>query len=61
MCEEVREFAEINDLVEPAPSERAWGGVMRHAAKENLIKSLGFSRKNKPEAHRTVAVLWEVC
>lgn len=54
-AEDVRVWARH---VPPAPSLRAWGNVMVRAAKEGLIKAVGYERVNNPLAHSTPATVW---
>lgn len=57
LAEEVRSYASQRGLDEP-PSKRAWGGVITRAARQKLIKSIGFGLTTNPLAHRTPATLW---
>jgi hypothetical protein len=54
-AEDVRNWARH---VPPAPNLRAWGNVMVRAAKEGLIKAVGYERVNNPLAHSTPATVW---
>ena len=42
LAETVRDFAEKRGLV-PPPDERSWGAVMRRAARNNLIRRIGYA------------------
>lgn len=42
ITEEVREWAENMGLVHPPHDGRAWGHVMKRAAKNELIKKIGY-------------------
>lgn len=57
--EDVRFYAEERGLPLP-PSKRAWGAVIVKAAREKLIRSVGFGLTKNPTAHRTPATLWVV-
>jgi hypothetical protein len=57
MAEQVREFAEENGLPQ-APSNRAWGGIIRRAAMEGLIKRAGFGTVSNVRAHSCFASVW---
>lgn len=56
MTEDVREAAK--GIIDTPPSERAWGCVIVRAAKNNIIQSMGFAKKKRPEAHLTPAIQW---
>lgn len=43
LTEHLRAWAESAGIVEPAANERAWGAVMRRAAKEGLIQKIGYA------------------
>lgn len=57
MAEEVRVQAELNDVPVP-PSLRAWGSVIARAAKNELIKRVGYRQVRNVKAHCTPATLW---
>lgn len=42
LAEDVREFAEVRGLEAP-PDGRAWGAVMRAAARDRLIDKVGYA------------------
>lgn len=46
-------------LVPTPRSQRAWGGVIRRAAKEGLIWQDGFKKVKNVLAHRTPAAVWK--
>lgn len=46
--------------VPEAPSNRAWGGIMRRAAKEGLIYRIGFQSVKNPKAHCAPCSVWKV-
>lgn len=58
MAEEVRVAA--TDVVPEPPSKRAWGSIFMKAAKNEVIKRIGFKKTTNPKAHRTPATLWQV-
>lgn len=46
--------------VVPSPkSQRAWGGIIRRAAKEGLIFRAGYKNVKNILAHRTPAAVWK--
>ena len=57
MAEDVRTSADCN-IPEP-PSKRAWGAVILKAAREGIIRRVGYRETQNPAAHRTPATLWE--
>lgn len=58
MTEDIRDYAYQKGLERP-PSERAWGGVMRKAAKMGWIRCVGYQKVNNANAHRTPAAVWK--
>ena len=54
MAEEIRMIANVPI----PPSKRAWGAVFLRAAKEGLIRRVGYRETSNPLAHRTPATLW---
>jgi len=52
-------LASKGSVPEP-PTNRAWGGVVRKAAKEGKLVNLGFQKKKSEGSHSTPAVLWGV-
>jgi len=57
MAEELRQFAYEKGFERP-PSERAWGSVLHKAAKQNLIRMVGYAKVSNPNAHNTPAAVW---
>lgn len=57
MCEDIR--LKSCEAVPWPPSARAWGGVIRRAAKAGLIKRIGFKNVKNVKAHCTPATVWE--
>lgn len=56
-AEEVRSYAAQIDF--PLPKNgRAWGAVFTRAAREKVIKSIGYAKVSNPKAHATPAALW---
>ena len=45
-------------LVPEPPTKRAWGSIVRKAAKEGKVFNLGFQKKTSEGSHGTPAVLW---
>jgi hypothetical protein len=58
MAEDIRLFAIENGLPKP-PSERAWGAVIKRAAKSGIIKKVGHQAVSNPRAHKAFASVWE--
>jgi hypothetical protein len=58
--EEVR-VAAYEHAVPPSPSDRAWGGVIKKAAHEGVIRQIGYIKVRNPRARRANAALWESC
>lgn len=58
MCEEVRDFAHIVLGLPQPPSARAWGSVMKHAAKQKIISRIGTGQVTNPKAHCANAGQW---
>jgi hypothetical protein len=57
-CDEVRLWASVGGLEVP-PEARAWGAVMRRAAKEGLIVPTDrFRASTDPFCHRSPARVW---
>ena len=42
LVEEVRDWAEALELIEPPANGRAWGAVIRRCAKEGIIRKDGY-------------------
>lgn len=57
MAEDVWMSAEC-DVPEP-PSKRAWGAIIARAARQGLIRRVGYRETKNPWAHKTPATLWE--
>lgn len=58
MVEDIRAFAESRGFT-PAPSARAWGPVIRTAAREGIVVSKGYAEVKNPKAHKTPATVWQ--
>jgi hypothetical protein len=58
MTEEVR--AASYGIVPEPPSLRAWGAVIVRAAREGLIRRIGYQQVKNANAHMTPAALWGV-
>lgn len=56
IAEEVREWAEREMLISPPHDSRAWGQVMRRAAREGRIRKLGY--KPAKSSNLSPKVLW---
>jgi hypothetical protein len=57
--EYIRQYAEQNGLPFP-PDKRAWGAVMRRAAKAGYIRKVGWTTATDPKVHCNPVSLWEV-
>lgn len=55
MAEDAREMAELYGLAKPA-DKRAWGNVMRTAARRGLVRSCGYAPARS--SHLSPKVLW---
>jgi hypothetical protein len=55
MAEDVRLWA---SWVPRPPSARAWGSVFVSAARNKIVRSVGWGRTKNVNAHRTPAMLW---
>lgn len=55
-CEEFRQWCEGRLM--PPPHDRAFGGVIRMAAKNKIIRQVGFDKTENPKAHRANCALW---
>lgn len=58
MCEDFREFTLKSGFDQP-PHQRAFGWVIRKAARDGLIVSVGYGQTSNPNAHRAVASYWK--
>lgn len=58
MVEDVRTAA-LYTVPKP-PSNRAWGGIVKMAISNGLIKRIGFKAVKNPKAHGTPATVWQV-
>lgn len=56
MAEDVR--AASQGIVPPPPSMRAWGGIIRRAAKAGLITRIGYKSVINPKAHCALCSVW---
>lgn len=56
LAEEAREWAEAMELVDPAKNERAWGAVLRRAAKLQIIRKVGYAPAKS--SNLSPKVLW---
>lgn len=57
--EEVRAVAHLYDLPDP-PHARAWGGVVRGAAMDGLIRKIAVTTSEAAHCHCSHVGLWEV-
>lgn len=58
MTEQFRNWAKIFKRLSDPPSARAYGGIMRKAAKAGLIKKIGYDQVTNPTAHCANAAVW---
>lgn len=57
MAEDVREWATKRGMRKP-PDNRAWGLIFQRAAREFVIKSLGWRTQSSPNCHGSPKNLW---
>lgn len=57
LCEDFREHCERMNLTAP-PSLRAYGGIIRRAAFQGLIRRIGYDHVSNPKAHGANAARW---
>jgi len=58
MVEEMRIASE--GIVPEPPSNRAWGGVIRRAVFNKLVRRAGYKPVSNPKAHCAPCTVWEV-
>lgn len=58
MTEDAREWC--RGKVSEPPHQRAWGHVIRRAAKAGKVVKDGYSQCKDPGQHRTPATLWRI-
>jgi hypothetical protein len=58
LAEDVRYYS-AGVIPEP-PSQRAWGAVIVRAAKQGLIRRVGYEQVKNAKAHRANASVWAV-
>ncbi len=57
-CEDVRHFAAERGFANP-PDGRAWGAVMRTAAKSGMLVKGGWTTATDPKVHCNPVMLWQ--
>jgi hypothetical protein len=57
LVEDIRKAAE--GIVPEPPDSRAWGSVIRRAAKAELVEKVGVQAKASAVCHRGFASLWQ--
>lgn len=57
MTEDLREYAETMNFPEP-PDTRAWGAVVRRAAREGRIMKVGLRNTKGESGHQRPGTLW---
>ena len=57
MCEDFRTFSKA--LLPEPPSLRAYGHVIVRAAREKLIKQVGYAKVSNARAHMANSAVWE--
>jgi hypothetical protein len=57
MMEDIRKAAE--GIVPDPPDSRAWGAVVRKAARDGIIEKVGVQSKSSTVCHRGFASLWQ--
>lgn len=58
MMEDVRMWAEENQILPDPPSKRAWGGIPLRLVKERLIYKSGFGIVKNENANKCYASVW---
>jgi hypothetical protein len=58
MVEDLRSYAAMQDNFPLPTNARSWGGIIKKAEKEGLVRRLDFSATKNPKAHRTPASVW---
>ncbi|MFZ1704404.1 MAG: hypothetical protein WAT79_08650 [Saprospiraceae bacterium] len=58
MMEDVRVWAETNNIVPEPPSKRAWGGTPLRLVREGLIYKSGFGTVKNENANKCYASVW---
>jgi len=57
MVEDLRFWAYKHGLPEP-PHERAWGGVISKANKQDIVRHDGYQQVKAPGSHQAIASVW---
>lgn len=57
LVEDLRAYGAMKDFIAPK-SNRVWGSIILRAAKEGLIKNIGYGITKNKKAHRTPAAMW---
>lgn len=58
LTEDLRYWAYvIRDFPKPE-NQKAWGGIMRKAAMEKIIKKIGTGKHKDPRCHKGYATIW---
>lgn len=57
MTEDVREWADKLGFEAP-PDKRAWGYVARAAARDGIVKSVGFGQQRSANCHGSPKTIW---
>lgn len=60
LTEDLRNWIYENNMIDPPPSDRAWGSITIKLRKAGYIISNGFSKTTNPKAHRTPATVWQI-
>lgn len=58
MVEQVRDLAK--GVIPDPPSDRAWGGIVRNAVKNDLITRNGYRQVKNPNANMANASEWRI-
>ncbi len=57
LTEAVRQWCVELQFIEPAENERAWGAVMRRAAKDGLVRKVGYAPSHS--SNLSPKTLWQ--
>jgi hypothetical protein len=59
MTEEVRAWAEKLGF-EPPPDNRAWGYIAKAAAREGVVRAVGFAKQRSATCHGSPKTIWKL-
>lgn len=58
LCEQFRKWCEDGGTPAP-PTARAYGGIIKRAASEQLIVRVGHASVENPRAHMAICTVWQ--